>query len=251
MHELMTSVGNGQTFATAKTGVRISPSDITALFKKHTGKIFYNTCTEEPLKNVVFAHYPCMTKGTAIEPVRRIVEEELKIGWCLQPKAAYALYFPKDKDLVLHVDDSATTSIRPMLEGLARLAQTDVYKLHLRTIEALRTQKVQCSVLHVHGGDMLCFLGSRLHGVHNIEPSFSFGVHCTKDEHDEFVVYGVLSGEKKIVMFDCGDRQMEAYLHSLGIVMTDAMFDKSTAVEALLHAVQCVEVRDRQAAVGE
>lgn len=85
---------------------------------------------------------------------------------------------------------------------------------------------------------MVCFLGSRLHGVNNKECSFSFGLHyrCKTDNFDEWVVYVVLSGHKQIVLIDC-ERNLQAYIHSLEIMVDPGMFMEGSCYDSIRSAV--------------
>jgi hypothetical protein len=171
------------------------------------------------------------TNGKCVEKVLA----ELKIPWLDNCTAAYLLFIDKSDNIPLHIDPSALSTVRGIVQKKPPRPHEFLTKL-----EDIR---VQC--FDAREGNLLGWLGDRLHGVHNVLPSFSFGLHYKSTRYDgEWVVYGVLSGHKQIVLVDCRDREMDVFINSLNVSVTMHMCSENTARAAIISSVRAAAMRN-------
>ena len=151
----------------------------------------------------------------------------------------YLLSMCAHQNMELHIDPSRDANISKRSHTKRKFAIAEVRHMF---------DNVSISCFDITSGDLAVFLGSRLHGVLNIGHSFSFGMHymCDNDD-DELVVYGMLSGNKKVILIDCGDRELEAFISALGVLPTQDMFENNgklallAAIEERMHRAHAVE----------
>jgi hypothetical protein len=144
------------------------------------------------------------------------------------PTAEFLLFFDLHGNVPLHIDPSAIPVLRSALQ--ARHVQN---RLHPPSHLLKDTASARCHTLKP--GDIAVFLGSRLHGVYNAEPSLSIGLHYPSKTFpgDEWVVYILLTGAKHVCIFDCDNRRQEAFISELKIPVTLDMCRSDTALNAL------------------
>ena len=152
--------------------------------------------------------------------------------------AQYLLFIDDGDNMNVHVDPS-----RDPAKNLAPTLSFDTMSRCVR--RAFDTGAVTARCVTLYKGDVVCFVGNRLHAVYNAESSFSFGNHYGRDATDELVLYGVLSGCKLFTLFNFPDRVMDAFIDTLNIRVTKEMCTESTAVDELRVAVfQALEERE-------
>ena len=144
--------------------------------------------------------------------------------------AQYLLFIEEGDNMNVHVDPS-----RDPAKNLATILSFD--EMSRRVRRAFDTDLVTAQCVTLFKGDVVCFVGNRLHAVYNAQSSFSFGNHYARDATDELVLYGVLSGCKLVALFHFPDRAMDAFIDTLTICVTKEMCMQSTAVAALRIAV--------------
>lgn len=172
--------------------------------------------------------------------VERVLE---RLGIAAPPDAIahYLLFIEKGNDMNVHVDPS-----RDPAKNLPTTTSFDAMSHRVR--RAFNGNAVTAQCVTLLPGEVVCFLGNRLHAVHNAQSSFSFGNHYARHDSDELVLYGVLSGCKMVALFHFPDRDIDAFIDTLNIRVTEEMCTQLTAVGALRSAVfQALDERAKPA----
>jgi hypothetical protein len=159
------------------------------------------------------------TNGRCVETVLRT----LGIEHGQQPCAQFLLFMDMNHDMTLHIDPSA------------KLPKKKANCVEWTTV-CDKVDGCQIRVLDVRAGEVVCFMGNHLHGVFNVTPSFSLGLHfLSEGREDEWVVYFVLTGHKRIILFG-GLDEVEVHLDQLHIPLSQTMFEGARACKDALVA---------------
>ena len=210
-----------------------------------------------------FARLPLFKRGTgSCHTNGRALSEKVlyRLNICVpaQPLAQFLLFMDVGDDMYMHVDplirkkkNVTKTSLLSMdiPAGLPfRVEMKDIKEMiQCRVLAAIHEGLVTVHVETLLPGDVICFMGTRLHAVYNEDASFSFGNHYalpsaegSGGDEDELVLYGLLSGKKHVAIFSFPDREMDFYVDSLNLEVTPELCTQETSLSALFEAVSNV-----------